>query len=187
MKTGTLEGCYILMVVAPAGFCDEEFFESKRVFEALGAVVEVASTVDGAAHSELGTRIYPDLRIDAAALHVYNAVVLVGGPGAQACLWEDELLHAVLRLALAHGTPIGAISLAAVVLARAGLLRDVRATVFDLPRAKYELVRGRAFYVDQDVVVDRGIITGAGPHAARAFAEAVARAVMAREFRETRV
>ncbi len=41
MKTGTLEGCYILMVVAPAGFCDEEFFESKRVFEALGAVVEV--------------------------------------------------------------------------------------------------------------------------------------------------
>jgi len=45
--------------------------------------------------------------------------------------------------------------------------------------AKHELERGRALYVDDDIIVDHGFVTASGPHAARAFADAVVRAVLA--------
>jgi transcriptional regulator GlxA family with amidase domain len=65
------------------------------------------------------------------------------------------------------------------VLARAGLLNGVRATVYGDARAKLELERGGALYVDQHVVTDQGIVTAAGPRDAGAFAHAMMRLVQA--------
>ena len=178
---GGLDGRHVLMVVAPSGFRDEELFEPRAVFEDAGAVVEVASTTAGTARGMLGAEVEPDLTLEAVDPHRYAAIVLVGGTGAPAHLWENGRLHAILRLAHANGTTLAAICLAPVALARAGLLRGVRATVFGDARAKHELVRGSALYVDDDIIVDHGLVTASGPHAARAFADAVVRAVLARE------
>jgi protease I len=175
----SLDGRHILMVIAPANFRDEELLEPKAVFEAHGAVVEIASTTTGIARGMLGAQVKPDLTIAAADPHRYGAIVLVGGSGAPTYLWEYGRLHSLLRLERDDGTPIGAICLAPAALARAGLLRGkVRATVYGDPRAKHELLRGGALYVEEDVVVDGGIVTAAGPHAARPFAEAVVRSIL---------
>jgi protease I len=99
----------------------------------------------------------------------------VGGSGAPTHLWDNHTLHALLRIARDEGTPIGAICLSPAVLARAGLLRGVRATVYGQPRAKHELERGGALYGEEHVVSDQGIVTAAGPRDARAFAEALVR------------
>jgi len=165
------------MVVAPRDFRDEELFVPRGRFEAEGATVEVASTEPGHAHGMLGAEVTPDVLVSDADPTRYVAIVVVGGRGARDALWEHGGLHALLHAAARRGTVLGAICLAPVVLARAALLAGVRATVFGDPRAKKELVRGGALFIDDDVVVDRTIVTASGPDAARAFADAIIRVV----------
>jgi protease I len=172
-----LEGRRVLMIIAPADFRDEELLEPRAVFEAEGAGVEVASTTTSVARGMLGAEVKPDLAIAAVDPHRYAAIAVVGGSGAPTYLWDNHALHAVLRIARGEGTPIGAICLSPAVLARAGLLRGVRATVYGDPRAKHELERGGALYVGESVVTDQGIVTAAGPRDARAFARALVRLV----------
>lgn len=181
MKTGLLEGRRVLVVIAPVDFCEEELLEAMAVFEGYGAVVEVTSTRAARARGDFGAQVEPDLVIGQADPHRYCAVVVLGGGGAPAYLWENGALHALLRLAHDDSAVIGALSHSSPALARAGLLWGVRATVFGLPRGKFELARGGAFYLDEAVVADQGIVTGAGSHDARAFAEAVVRAVVERQ------
>ena len=90
-----------------------------------------------------------DLTIEAEDPHRYAAIVVVGEPEPPTYLWENGVLHA--------------------------LPRGLRGTVYGLPRAKHELLRGGALDVEDDVVVDGGVVTAAGPHAAREFARAVVR------------
>jgi len=172
---GSLGGRRILMIIAPRDFRDEELFVPRGRFEGEGATVEVASTEPGHAHGMLGAEVAPDLLVGDAEASRYAAVVLVGGRGAPDALWEHGGVHAVLRAAARRGSTLGAICLAPVALARAGLLAGVRATVYGDPRAKKEMVRGGALFIDDDVVVDRTVVTASGPDAARAFADAVIR------------
>jgi len=161
------------MVIAPSDFRDEELLQPKALFEAEGAVVEVGSTTTHVARGMLGAEVKPNIALSAVDPHRYAAIALVGGSGAPTYLWDHHVLHALLRIARDDGTPIGAICLSPAALARAGLLHGVRATVYGEPRAKHELERGGALYVDEHVVSDQGIVTAAGPHDARAFAEAL--------------
>jgi protease I len=163
------------MVVAPRGFRDEELFVPRGRFEAEGATVEVASPEPGHAQGMLGAEIAPDLLVKDVEAARYVAIVVVGGRGAPEALWENGPLHALLRTAARAGTVVAAICLAPVALARAGLLAGVRATVFADPGAKKEMLRGGALFIDDDVVVDRTVVTASGPDAARAFADAIIR------------
>jgi protease I len=173
MAAPKLKDRHVLMVIAPSDFRDEELLEPKALFEAEGAVVEIASITADVARGMLGAEVKPDLALSAVDPHRYAAIALVGGAGAPAHLWGDHTLHAVLRIAREDGTPIGAICLSPAALARAGLLHGVRATVYGDRRAKHELERGGALYVDEHVVSDQGIVTAAGPRDARAFARAL--------------
>jgi deglycase len=175
MAERSLQDRHVLMVIAPSGFRDEELLEPKAVFEAEGAIVEVASATGALARGMLGAEVKPDLALAAVDPRRYAVIALVGGSGAPAHLWDDRTLHALLRIARADGTPIGAICLASAALARAGVLRGLRATVYGDPRAKYELERGGALYVDEHLVSDQGIVTAAGPRDAGAFAAALVR------------
>lgn len=175
MTSQSLKGRHVLMVIAPRDFRDEEFLQPKAFFEAEGAIVETASTTVDVARGMLGAEVKPDLAISDVDPHRYNAIALVGGSGARTYLWDHHVLHALLRSARDDGTPIGAICLSPAALARAGLLHGVRATVYEDARAKHDLERGGALYVDEHVVSDQGIVTAAGPRDARAFAEALVR------------
>jgi protease I len=167
-------GPKVLLIVAPTGFHDEELSEAKALLEARGASVEIASTAPGVATGMQGARVAPSLVVDAVDPHAYVAVVVIGGSGAPAYLWENTRLHALIRAARADGTPVAAIGRAAVALARAGVLDGIRSTVFGAPRAKRELLRAGALYVDDHVVVDQGIVTASGHTATPTFARAVA-------------
>jgi len=163
----------VLMVIAPADFRDEELLEPKALFEAGGAAVEVASTTTDVARGMLGAEVTPDLALSEVDPHRYVAIAIAGGTGAPTHLWGDAALHALLRTARDRGTPIGAICLSPAVLARAGLLRGVRATVYGDEAARRELERGGAIHVGGHVVSDQGIVTAAGPRDAGAFARAL--------------
>lgn len=175
-----LAGRAVVMVVAPELFRDEELQIPRRMFEGWGASVSVASSTTAPIRGQLGRiTVSPDLLITAVDPASLDALVVVGGVGARV-LWDDEDLLDLTRRTVALGKTVGAICLAPVVLARAGVLTGLPATVFHV--AKAELVRGGAAYVDRPVAQARSgtapVVTANGPAAAADFARAVARSLL---------
>lgn len=170
LPSGNLAGKRVVMIVAHRDFRDEELFEPKKVFEAHGAMVVVASSTPEEARGMLGGSVKPDLLLKDVRAADYDAVVFVGGEGAKE-YWGDQEAHRIAREALEQGKVLGAICLAPVTLARAWVLAGRRATVY--PSEAAEIKAGGAEYTDARVEVDRSVVTASGPEDAREFAEAI--------------
>lgn len=167
----------VLMVVAPKDFRDEELAEPRIVLERAGATVEVASPQSGEALGMLGARIKPDHLLKGRRAAEYDAVVVVGGMGSTAFLWDNPDLHQLLQEMKQAGKVVAGICLSGAALARAGVLQGVKATVYETKDSIAALDKGGAKRVKSDVVVDGRIVTANGPAAARAFGEAVAKTI----------
>lgn len=160
----------ILMVIAQEGFRDEELEIPKALFEEKGFKVEVAARTTAEAKGMLGLKVKPDLALGEVDLAKYKAVVFVGGVGAQDYFSDPQALG-LAREAYRQGKVLGAICLAPVILARAGVLEGKRATVW--PSEAEALRKAKALHTGRDVEVDGRVVTAKGPHAARAFAEKI--------------
>jgi len=160
----------VLMVIAPEVFRDEEYDHPKQVLESRGATVTTASTREGACHGKLGMTAEATLALADARAADFDAVVFVGGGGAEV-FFDDPAAHALARETHALGRVVAAICIAPSVLARAGLLRDVRATAF--PSQHDDLVAHGALWSDGPVEIDGRIVTANGPDAARDFGGAI--------------
>ena len=158
-----------LMIIAPRDFRDEEYQEPKAILEREGVKVVVASTVAGTARGMFGTQVTPDTTIDEVNPAEFDAVVVVGGSGSQTHLWNNSKVHKIVQALHKKGGLVAAICISPVVLAKAGLLTGRKATVFRTATTLNELKKGGAVISDAPVVVDRKIITGRGPEAAREF------------------
>lgn len=163
----------ILVVVAEKGFRDEEFDVPYRAFKAAGHEVTVASTGPGVAEGKLGMRVKPDATVDAVDPSKFDAVVIAGGPGSPTYLWPNRKLHEILRDVACRDGVVAAICLAPVTLAKAGLLSGKKCTVYRTPESVKEIEAVGGRLQKDHVVVDGKVVTGDGPDAARAFAEAV--------------
>ncbi|MDI9609543.1 MAG: DJ-1/PfpI family protein [Candidatus Verstraetearchaeota archaeon] len=163
----------ILVVVAEKGFRDEEFDVPYRAFKAAGHEVTVASTGPGVAEGKLGMRVKPDTTVDAVDPSKFDAVVIAGGPGSPTYLWPNRKLHEILRDVAGRGGVVAAICLAPVTLAKAGLLSGKKCTVYRTPESVKEIEAVGGRLQKDHVVVDGKVVTGDGPDAARAFADAV--------------
>lgn len=175
---GKLAGKQVLMVIAPEDFRDEEYLEPRKVFEREGAVVKVASTRVVKARGMLGVQVNVGSGLEGLKVQDYDAVVVVGGQGSPRHLWGSEALHQLLREASKAGKVVASICLSGAVLARAGLLKGKKATVFNAPEAVEEMRRGGADYAGDGVVNDGRIVTASGPDVARAFGEKVLEAIL---------
>ncbi len=162
-----LAGKEILFVIAPKNFRDEELLIPKTYFESLGAKTTVVSTTTDTAIGMLGTRVKPDGLISRVKGSDYDCVVFVGGAGAPV-LWDNPDAQRVAREAYEAGKVVGAICLAPVILARAGLLKNCNATVFHTAAAQLE--REGARYTGNPVERCGRIVTANGPTAAKEFA-----------------
>lgn len=162
----------VLFVIAPAVFRDEEYAHPKEVLEALGARTVTASTRTGTCTGKLGMVAHAELALADVVTADYDAVVFVGGGGAQV-FFDDEQAHRIAREAFASGEVLAAICIAPSILAHAALLEGRRVTSF--PSQHDDLVAHGAVYTNAPVEVDSTIITANGPEAARGFGHAIAR------------
>jgi len=160
----------ILMVVSNVDFRDEELLVPKKIFEDAGYKVEIAAQEKGMARGILGAELSVNLAIDKIQTDNYEALVLVGGPGAQT-YWDNVQLHSFAQSMYKQGKVIGAICLAPVCLANAGLLQNKKATVWH-SEAKRLTLRG-AEYLSDDVVTDGRIITASSPQSSERFAKKI--------------
>jgi len=163
----TLKGLKVLFLVAPKGFQDEELEKPRRIFEAAGAEVVVASTTSGPASGVGGASVEAVGIVEARPTEFAGAVA-VGGPGA-ADLWENGIAHKFFRMAALDGKPVGALSLGVGLLAGAGLLEGKPATIWVTPDGLRALKNGGARYEKKPVVVSGGIVTADGPASAESF------------------
>ncbi|MDY0341273.1 MAG: DJ-1/PfpI family protein [Coriobacteriia bacterium] len=161
---------HILMVIAPEMFRDEEYAAPKEIFEAHGARVTTVSHRAGLCHGKLGMTAEATLAVTDADMADHDAVVFVGGGGAEV-FFDDSAAHELATAAARGDLVLGAICIAPSILARAGLLDGVRATAF--PTQRDDLIAYGAAWSDGPVEVDGHIVTANGPAAASDFALAI--------------
>lgn len=158
----------ILIVVAPKDFEDVEYYTPKTLLEINGANVTVAST-NSTAIGLNGSTCNTDILISDAKAKDYDGIVIVGDTGVINSLWNDTDLRNLLKDADKENKMIAAICAAPPILARAGLLKNKKATMFPWSDGIKELTNHDATYVDQEVVVSGNIVTGRNPDASVAF------------------
>ena len=165
-----IQGKSILMIIASKDFRDEELFHTREVLEQNGGKVTVASTTRETITGMLGKTAVADILLSEANQADYDAIVFVGGFGAQE-YFNDSTAQSLARKAAKDGKVLGAICIAPSILANAGLLKGVKATVYESERDN--LVRNGAQYTGDKVTKDGDIVTANGPEAARAFGKAL--------------
>ena len=161
----------ILVVISPERFRDEEFIEPQKVFKDAGADVTVVSTRRGTATGVKGATLKIDQIIEDVAESIFDALVVVGGPGSPEFLWSHKGLHELIRNHYNAGKVVSAICLAGVALANAGVLKGSPATVFKTDESLKAYDAGGAKFIDQPVVRSGNLITAYGPASAKSFGE----------------
>jgi protease I len=168
----------IVIIIAPERFRDEELFVPKEYFEGKGVEVEVASTRKGECTGQLGGKAEATLTLGEIDVEKYDAVVFVGGGGTPLVRKEDKALE-IARKTVEAGKVLGAICWAPTILAKAGLLKGKKATVWVGDDAEYGkrtpevLGQYGAEYAEEGCVADGRIVTADGPAHAKAFAKEI--------------
>ena len=164
----------VVMIVAQGDFRDEELLEPKAILERNGIEVKIASTSLSSARGMLGAEVKPDMLVSDINIRDFAALIFIGGIGASQ-YWNDPLAHRLIQEAIGSDRLVAAICIAPVTLAKAGVLRGKRATVWSSEAAQLE--SAGADYTGRPVERDGNIITASGPTAAREFADEILEAI----------
>lgn len=165
----------VVMVLAYREFRDEEYFVPREILEKTGVEIKVASNQKGVAQGAEGGEAEVDLEISEVDPSDFSGVIFIGGPGCLKSLDNSESYH-LIRETVSQGKILGAICISPVVLAKAGVLKDKKATVWSSAMDKSAvktLKQEGAIYQDKPVVIDGNIITASGPPAAKQFGKAL--------------
>ncbi|MCK4805934.1 MAG: DJ-1/PfpI family protein [Candidatus Pacebacteria bacterium] len=165
----------ILMVVALKDFRHEEYFIPKEILEKADFSIDTTSTEKGIAVGSQGDEAIIHIGLDEINLENYKAVIFCGGSG-MANELDNQNFHKLAKDFYENNKIVAAICVAPVILAKAGILEDKKATVWssalDQSLIK-DLEENGATYEDSPVVMDNKIITANGPDAAEEFGKAI--------------
>jgi len=165
----------IAMLIAFQDFRDEEYFIPESIFTGQGFEVETFSSETGKALGSYGGTVDVKLSVDDLKIDKFDALVLVGGSGALEDL-DNEKSYKIIREAALKNKVVGAICISPVILAKSGVLKGKKATVWssNMDKSAVRVLKEEgADYVEKDVVSDDKIITADGPQSARKFAETI--------------
>lgn len=160
----------VALIIAEQDFRDEEYQIPHEVLLAAGFDVQTVSTTTDWVVGKLGLKVKPSTLITELSPEELDALIFIGGGGSEQ-YFADPVSHSLAQSMVKLDKVLGAICIAPVILAKAGVLAEKKATVF--PDGIPELKAGGAEYTASDVEIDGKIITGNGPEAAQAYAEAL--------------
>ncbi|WP_157208443.1 type 1 glutamine amidotransferase domain-containing protein [Mariniflexile maritimum] len=158
-------------ILATDGFEKSELFEPLKALKNAGATVHIISNKLGEIKSwdktNWGKAINVDKKINDANESDYNALVLPGGVMNPDLLRiQPEALHFVKRF-FESGKPVAAICHAPWLLVSAGVIKNRKVTSYK--SIKDNVVNAGAHWVDEEVVVDNGLVTSRNPGDLPAF------------------
>lgn len=148
-----------------------ELTEPLRAVREAGAEIVLISLEQGEVqmwqHFDKGEKIEADLAVSEADASSYNGLVIPGGVANPDQLRIDRDAVAFVRAFFDQGKPVGVICHGPWLLAEADVARGRRVTSW--PSLKTDLRNAGADWVDEEVVVDNGLVTSRKPDDLPAF------------------
>lgn len=167
----------ILFVIAYNNFKDEEYAIPRSILKDKGFSITTASNKKGIALGVNGLDVEVNYLINEIDINDFDVLVFVGGSGCLGAL-DNQDSYNLINQAKKDDKVITAICIAPVILAKAGVLKGKKATVWSSPMDKSPikiLTQNGAIFENLDVVVDGNIITANGPQAAEEFGIAISK------------
>ena len=169
---GKLEGKKVA-VLAADGFEEVELTKPKKALEDAGARTSVVSVksgkIQGMNHADKGATVPVDLTLDEAKAEDFDALMIPGGLMNPDTLRSTEEALEFVRHFFEEGKPVAAICHAPWVLIDAGVVPG--RTLTSWPAIKTDVRNAGGNWVDEEVVVDNGLVTSRKPDDIPAFNE----------------
>ena len=168
----TLEGKTIAILIAPRGTEEPEFAQPKAAVEQAGGTVTVISLKTGEAQTvnndlDPGQTFTIDKAINDVSAADFDALVIPGGCVGADTLRSSDAVIAFVRDFFAAAKPVAAICHAPWTLIEADQVRGRTLTSF--PTLATDIRNAGGTFVDQEVVVDQGLVTSRTPDDLPAF------------------
>src|SRR5512144_1175415 len=177
----TLSGKSVAFLVAPEGIEQVELAEPWKAVEEAGGTPRLVSTKGGKVqafhHLDKADRFDVDVTVDATGADDFAGLVLPGGVANPDFLRTQPKAVAFAKAFFDSGKPVAAICHAAWTLVEADVVRGRRLTSW--PSLQTDIRNAGGEWVDEEVVVDNGLVTSRKPDDLPAF-----NAKMVEEFAE---
>ncbi|MGJ8761495.1 MULTISPECIES: type 1 glutamine amidotransferase domain-containing protein [unclassified Polaribacter] len=158
-------------ILATNGFEESELREPKKALEEAGAEVHIVSLESGEIKSwnegNWGETYKVDKTLKEVSQENYNALMLPGGVINPDLLRNNEDAVHFVKSFFEHHKPVGAICHGPWLLAEADVLKGRNITSYS--SIKTDLINAGANWVDEEVVVDKGLVTSRNPDDLPAF------------------
>jgi protease I len=158
-------------ILTENGFEQSELVSPKHAMEEAGVTVDIispqANQVRAWDETDWGITISVDKKLDDADVADYDALMLPGGVLNPDTLRTNKKAVEFVKQFMQSGKPIAAICHGPQTMIETGLLRG--RTMTSYPSLKTDLTNAGAKWVDQEVVVDSGLITSRSPKDLDAF------------------
>ncbi len=158
-------------ILATNGFEESELREPMKALEKAGADVHIISEkmgmIKGWADGNWSKEYKVDKTIDEVNQSQYNALVLPGGVINPDTLRRNDSAIKLIKSFFENHKPVAAICHAPWLLAEAGVLKGRKITSFN--SIKTDMINAGANWVDEEVVVDEGLVTSRSPKDMDAF------------------
>jgi protease I len=160
-------------IVMTNGFEESEFTKPYEALLDAGAAVDIISLrsgkVKGWKDKMWGKEVEVDKTVDSVSSSQYDALVLPGGVMNPDKLRMDKNVVRFVDGFFESAKPIAAICHGPWTLIETGRLKD--RTLTSYPSLKTDLINAGAHWVDEEVVVDNGLVTSRKPDDLPAFCE----------------
>ena len=167
---GKLDEKKVAILVAD-GFEQVEMTKPREALDAAGAETKIVSLksdqIQGMNHMEKGDKFDVDLTLDDARPEEFDALMIPGGLYNPDALRSNEDALDFARQFFQAGKPVAAICHGPQVLISADLVRGRKMTSW--PAIKVDMRNAGARWVDEEVVVDNGLVSSRKPDDIPAF------------------
>ena len=171
MASDKLSGKRVAFLVAPEGVEQVELTEPWKAVEGAGGSPELLSTDSGEVqafnHLDKADTFAVDRTVSDADASEYDGLVLPGGVANPDFLRTDADAVAFVRAFFEQAKPVAAICHAPWTLIEAGVVKGRKLTSW--PSLQTDLRNAGASWVDEEVVVDEGLVTSRKPDDLPAF------------------
>jgi protease I len=178
-----LDNLKVAILVAD-GFEQQEMTDPRKALDDVGAITQIVSPakgneVQGWKHYEHANKFPVDVKLDQANAADFDALLLPGGVANPDQLRMNPKAVQFVREFFDAGKPVAVICHGPWTLIDAGVVKGRKITSW--PSVKTDLINAGADWVDQEVVVDNGLVSSRKPDDIPAFNQK-----MIEEFKEGR-
>ncbi|MCW8108326.1 type 1 glutamine amidotransferase [Alteromonas ponticola] len=162
-------------ILATDGFEQVELTQPMKAVKDEGAQVHIVSLEDGQIqgfnHADKADTFSVDKTVDSVSASDYDGLILPGGVHNPDSLRTNDKAVQFVRDFFAQHKPVAAICHGPWVLVEADVVRDRKLTSF--PSIKTDIKNAGGNWVDEEVVVDQGLVTSRDPDDLDAFCKKV--------------